>query len=355
MPAAEADRGGYPDAELNDVVAANLRALIAQNKITQKELADKLKITAASMTDYCKGRRLPNIEFLIGLKNLYGISIDEFLTGRFSPARASAQSAAGDVTGENLAVSRKYCGFYYVYYFDTSKYKGRDSLPPREALLYGVLIIYEERSASFGCTAVLGLHDRDAAAVLRRQLESLGKPSPIAEFIGSNYANNAYYGSFDLSQEHAFVSMSHANRDKALIIFHRVDSNKGAYTGGIGTINSVSKGRERMPVVQYIGISRYPLSLSVEEIHHCLLLGQPGFRVDDEADEMIRTLKTLYVTDGVPKQQLSEVQKAVVVKSVLERAVNKSLERNMFRYGKISERDDDDWYHSVKDASVADE
>ena len=66
--------------------------------------------------------------------------------------------SGGGVTGESLAVCRKYCGMYYVYYFDTSKYKGRDSLPPRDALLYGVLMIGEAQrgpdTAEFGCIAV---------------------------------------------------------------------------------------------------------------------------------------------------------------------------------------------------------
>ena len=122
--------------------------------------------------------------------------------------------------------------------------------------------------------------------------------------------------------------------------------------GGIGTINSVSKGRERAPVVQFMGVSRYPLSMSVEEIHHSLLLNYPNFKAEKETEEMIRNFKTLYVENEEARKEFSEYQKSIIVQSTLERYIKKSLERNMFRYGKISERDDDEWYHAIKAASI---
>ena len=69
---------------------------------------------------------------------------------------------------------------------------------------------------------------------------------------------------------------------------------------------------------------------------------------------MIRNFKALYVDTEDPGQGFSEYQKSVIVRSTLERFIRKSLERNMFRYGKISERDDDEWYHAIKAASVND-
>ena len=148
--------------------------------------------------------------------------------------------------------------------------------------------------------------------------------------------------------------MKHKNTDRMLLILHRVDNNKPNYIGGIGTVNSVSKGRERAPVIQFIGVSRFPLSISVEEIHHCLLLNYPNFKAENETEEMIRNFKALYVDAEGSGQNFSEYQKSIVVRSTLERYIKKSLERNMFRYGKISERDDDEWYHGIKSASIND-
>ena len=95
--------------------------------------------------------------------------------------------------------------------------------------------------------------------------------------------------------------------------------------------------------------------MSEEEIHHKLLLDYPTFEADPEmVDEMIMNFKALYADpNGAIYEQFSEYQKAVMVRSTLERFVKKSLERNMFRYGKISgATDDDQWYHAIKAVSL---
>lgn len=342
--------------DLGSIISSNLKRLIAQNKTTQKDLADKLGVAAASMTDYCKGRRVPNVEFFVSLKNLYDISIDDFLTKSINPPASTPPAKEPAIDRSMMTTYRKYCGIYFVYYFDTSKYKGRDTQPPKDSVLYGVLFIYENPSSlevpEFSCAAVLGINDREKVTLLKKTLDSLYEPSKVIDYIGSKYPNTAYYGDFELTQEHAFISMTHVNTDKALLIFHRVDNNKPNYTGGIGTINSVSKGRERTPVVQFMGVSRYPLAMSVEEIHHSLLLNYPNFKAESETEEMIQNFKALYVDAEVSRQGFSEYQKSIVVRSTLERYIKKSLERNMFRCGKISERDDDEWYHAIKTASI---
>lgn len=359
MTASQKNNSTVPDnQDLEKIISANLKRLIAQNGITQKDLAEQLGVAAASMTDYCKGRRIPNVEFFVSLKNLYDISIDDFLTKSINPSTRALPARETSIDSTLMATYRKYCGCYYVYYLDTGKYKGRDTQPPKDSVLYGVLYIYENPSSldvpEFSCAAVLGIKDRENAILIRKTIEDFRDSSEIVEQIGNKYPNTAYYGDFELSPEHAFISMRHAGTDRALLIFHRVDSNKADYTGGIGTVNSISKGRERAPVVQFMGISRYPLSMSIEEIHHSLLLNYPDIKIESEAEEMIRNFKALYVDSETSDQGFSEYQKSVVVRSTLERFIRKSLERNMFRYGKVSERDDDEWYHAIKVTSVTD-
>ena len=352
------EAAGAAKKEPEAVISANIRRLIAQNHITQKDLAEELGIAAASMSDYCKGRRIPNVEFFISLKDRYGISIDDFLTKPVLMPDTPAVSKETEEDSGLLTAYRKYCGSYFAYYFDTSKYRGRDTQEPAESLMYGVLLLYEKPSSRyapvFGSAAVLGVRDRKQVTIIKKTLDSLHGSSEILSYIGEHYPGTAYYGDFELTREHAFIRMSHADTDRAFLILHRVDNNKPDYTGGIGTVNSVSKGRERMPVVQFMGISRHPLAMSAEEIHHSLLLNYPEFQADAEADGMIRSFKDLYVSPEESVRDFSEYQKSIIVRSTLERYIKKNLERNVFRYGKISERDDDDWYHAIKATSLGD-
>ncbi len=343
--------------DLTEIFSENLKHLMDEKGITQKELADELGVAGATMTDYCNGRRLPKLEVLHALTTKYEITIDDILREGFSVSGISGYGRRTTISGDLLDTYRKHAGIYYVYYFDTSKYKGRDSEPPKDSVLFGILFIYETRYGTevseFGCAAVLGIKDREEVTLLKKTLEGFNDPANIINHIDNNYSSSAYYGDFELSQEHVFITLNHTNTDKALLILHRVENNKPIYTGGIGTVNSVSKGRERAPVVQFMGVSRYPLSMSIEEIHHSLLLNYPTFKAGEETEEMIQNLRTLFVAPEGSKQGFSEYDQTIVVRSSLERYIKKSLERNMFRYGKISERDDDEWYHAIKNASIS--
>lgn len=342
---------------LAKIISDNLKQLIEQNGTTQKDLATKVGVAEATMSDYCKGHRIPNAEFFVSLKKHYDISIDDFLTKSITPVASVLLVKENAMDDELLEAYQKYCGVYYVYYFDTRLFKGNDTQSPKDSVLFGVLFVYENPSSldvpEFSCAAVLGVRDREKVDLLKNDLEGFKDPSKVLEHIASDYPETAYYGDFELSREHVFISLSHANTDKALLIFHRVN-NKSSYSGGIGTVNSVSKGRERAPVVQFIGLSRKTLSMSAEEIQHSLLLDYPSFSAEDEAEEMVQTFKTLYAEPEQSQEGFSDYQKSIMVQSTLERFIKKSLERNMFRYGKISARDDDEWYHAIKGASTKD-
>ena len=341
--------------DIGDVIASNLRRLIAQNKMTQKEFAEKLDIPASSISDYCNNNHLPSVQFLVQLKNLYNISIDDFLTKSINPVTGKAMNTNYLMDPDVLATYRKYCGIYFVYYLDTGRYKGRDTQLPKDSVTFGILYIYENPTSlsvpEFSCAAVLGLESREESAYVKRTLETRGDAEKIIEYIDAKYPGTVYHGDLEMSPDHVFVTMKHANTDKALLIIHRVDNNKRDYIGGIGTVNSISKGRERAPVVQFMGISRYSLSMSVEEIHHNLLLNYPIFSAENEAEELIKSFKALYIDDNETSTGISDYQKSIVIRSTLERYIRKSLESNMFRYGKISERDDDDWYQAIKNSS----
>ncbi len=342
--------------ELCSVIAENLKTLIRENGLTQKRLAEQIGVAPATMNDYCSGKRVPQATFLVALRKLYGIDINDFLTSDiYTPG--SSMEDQGDAVSEALKdVYEKYCGCYYVYYMDTSKFKGRDTLSPAMSLLYGILYIYKEPSSLGGtryrCASVLGFRSVGEAKNLMAAISPGSvQPGEVLKKIGSGYADKAYYGSFELSQEHAFINLRHAGMDRALAVLHRIDNNKTSYAGGIATINSISKGRERMPVIQFFGMSRQNIEMSAEEIQHALLLNYPNVSVEDETDEILRVFRTLYLNHEDSHGSFSQEQKRAVIRSTLERAVRKNLERNAFRYAKISEGDDDDWYHMIKNSA----
>lgn len=350
---------GQLTTNLTEPTSINLQKLLSQHNMTQKDLADKIGISGAAINDYFNGKRLPNVAILLALKNLFNISIDDFLTKSINPDNyITTKQEPSEIDKAEYNTYQKYCGSYFTYYFDTSNYKGRDNNSPSQALRFGLLYIYENvgtlYKSTYSCIAVLGLDNCDTAAEIKDKIDNYEDASKVVDFIGNHYQKAMYHGDFELSQQHAFLSMTHNNKDKALAIFYRIESNKPRFTGGIGTINSVSKGREAMPTIQFMGISRKQISLSDEEIHHNLLLHYPSFQATDEAEQMVRLFKNLYLNPNPEDDGLTDLQKVITIKANLERYIRRSLERNMFRYGKISNRDDDEWYHLLKEVAKDD-
>ena len=339
-----------------EIVPSNLKRLIVQNKTSQKRLAREMNITESAMSGYCKGKSMPGVEFFVKLKELYGISIDDFLTKYVTPSSISQP----DYSQNNTLTEtyRKYCGSYYVYYLNTGRHKSKEDSAPANSIIYGVLYIYENPSAlgipEFSCAAILGIKKREEAQLIKDTLDRFTVPADSINYLEKDYGDNAYYGSFDITNDHAFINMGDGIADKALLILHHPKILKKEYIGGLCTINSVSKGRKKDPVIQFMGLSRYPLSFSAEEIHHSLLLDHPSLTAEDDTEVLIETVKRLYCIEDEKSSSLSERQKSIIVRSNLEMFIQKSLEANIFRCGKISGDDDDDWYHIIK-SSIAQE
>lgn len=341
--------------EVCAIIATNLRILIREMGITQRRLADQVGVATATMNDYCSGRRAPQAPFFVELRKLYGIDINEFLTSTIHLPPSAREIAADSPTESLRAVYGKYCGLYYVYYLDTSRFKGRDTLSPAMSLLHGILYIYEEPSSvgglRYSCAAVLGIPEQAEADQLMQEFRADETPAGILEKIDTGYSSMAYYGNFEMGQEHAFLNLRHAGTDRALAILHRVDSNKDKYLGGIAAINSISKGRERMPVLQFLGISRYRLCISAEDIQHALLLSYPIVDVQEEVEEVLRIHRVLFIDNDDARNSFTPEQKKAVIQSTVERAVRRNLINNAFRYAKISGEDDDIWYHLIKSSA----
>lgn len=54
--------------------------LMRQEGLSQKDLAEKINVTEASMSRYIKGERIPRIDVLVKLANVFNVSI-EYLQG----------------------------------------------------------------------------------------------------------------------------------------------------------------------------------------------------------------------------------------------------------------------------------
>ena len=156
-----------------------------------------------------------------------------------------------------------------------------------------------------------------------------------------------YEGSFVCSNTQLFVYLvNHEKNDRSLMIFNNPPSIK-EYIGGIGTVNSVSRGREHMPCIQHALLTRNILSIPDGEIYNLLAIGAPDINLDVETEELIKLFKTLY-SDNDFANTLTEDNKKLLIKDSLSNMMSESLEANTFRFSKISSIDDDRYYRIIK-------
>ncbi len=66
--------------ELEQIVSTNLTALRKKREWTQAELADKINYSDTSVSKWERGEALPDLKVLTKLAELYGVTIDYFLT-----------------------------------------------------------------------------------------------------------------------------------------------------------------------------------------------------------------------------------------------------------------------------------
>ena len=129
-----------------------------------------------------------------------------------------------------------------------------------------------------------------------------------------------------------------------MIILNNPPSNK-TYVGGLGTVNSISRGREHMPCVQYILISRYVLKIPDGQIYNLLALGMADVNVKTESEQLYKLFQNL----SLNAENLTEYQKLKIFEDSLSNILLDLVDANMFRFAKVSGMEDDTYYSIIRE------
>ena len=346
--------------EANKNLVRNLNYIkILLNVRTDRELAERIGVSPATITGIRNDGNIPTLfPFFQGIMNMTGFTLEELLNKELS---SHGMKVDVDYTPEEEEMSR-YQGLYFVYYFRTSAFKGRETKDDANALEYGLLGIYSDANTKqVKCRAVMGLNRKEAEARYDRCMEARGNgvkpkknfPSILADFTREGLI---YEGEIKLTHGHIFITCSSGIKDILSMIIHRPDSRKQRYIGGLGAAVSVSKGRDSCPCVQFVGMSRYKITASSEEIAKHIELGYPSIKPGDELDQVLDQISVMLrdelehtMTDNSHREtDLTERNRRYIISAHITTLISRIVERNLFRVVKVSATDDDDWYHFVK-------
>ena len=111
--------------------------------------------------------------------------------------------------------------------------------------------------------------------------------------------------------------------------------------------------------MQLIALSRDSAYLSDEQIKSRLRFAPPNVSVKSamESSEILRLAELIYKKDSSSQEQsaysiFSTQNIKVLVNSYLESLIVNHLENNQLWFGRVSNNDDDDWYHMLKDSEA---
>lgn len=359
------DEKKYDIATVLEKISGNLKRLLEQNNLNQKQFSEKIGISESTLSGYMKGSKSPGISFLISLKQLFpDISLEQFLFDEIEEQQTT------NIPEDNLIPRtdyRKYKGSFYLFYLDTSnKTRSRteknvhETIDLKNGLIYVSTKPTASNTAAVRCIAVLGIKKRDEAQRIKNDIDLLDDYDRVYSYLKEIMPQSIYIGWLDISQMHIFISLNRVSdgKDTALILLHRASINREQYSGGLGTINSISTGRVSDPVVQLIALSKNYPYISDEEIKSQLWFSAPevSVRGQSETKEILKLAEAINRSevdeDSTPYNLFNEQNKKMLLQSYLEYLITKNIENNRLWFGRVSSTADDEWYHLLKESET---
>ena len=319
----------------------NLRALSEIH--SQKKIAEETGVSPASINNYLNKNSDPSASFLLKLKHAYNISIDEFLTSQ----------VVLEEKKETLRENNRFVGEYALYYYDTNVYKGRVHRSTN-ILRYGILSVFNQSKDESGQKVYACFFDsRKDMEETFKYLSTLTDEKKKIAFYSEQEMK--YTGVLETSAAQVFVLLKNkTDEDHCLIILNNPPSNN-KYIGGLGTVNSVARGREKMPCVQYIIVSEKLFKIPDGELYQRLSLGISEVNVQNETNQLITLFKNLYIEDQNNPNGLNDFQKQRIIGDSLEHMLEDMIDANMFRFAKVSNNEDDRFFRMIRDDSYGEE
>lgn len=309
---------------------------ILADKYTQKYIAERTGFSQSSINNYLSKSSEPSIQFMIALKNAFGICIDDFL---FSEIDAS----------EDVSYDR-YIGNYIVYYYNNSSYKGEVHTNLTNTLNYGIVSIMKENSVDKN-VVVYGSFMKEKAEAIK-MLKSINALDSGMDIVDAyKLAENCYKGTLKTTDQSIFIDLYNKyNGDQCYLIFNNPPT-KNKYIGGVGTVNTVARGREHNPCVQFIVMSKIVIDVPDGEMYEALKFDNINVNLDYAIKDLIDLFKRMFVDENDIANNLTENQKTAIIQNKLEYHFREIMEANVFRFAKISNREDDVIYKLIRESA----
>lgn len=343
--------------ETNDILTIaqnNIRLFLSSPKINQAELSRELDINASQISKMKSDKYAfsPNFRLLYHLETKYHLSVQVLTSHIFTEEEMNTYiEAADNPSSKPQKISHeldKYVNNYYAFYF----FNGEDlssGTMLEQALDYGLISVFKSNVSfrqELTVRAIMGIRNRNLIQSYKEKFDSM-TPQQIADFCNNQIdIKHRYTGKLSLALENnGYISINlYHDCDTAQIILPRPHLfSRGAYLGGLGTLNSISK-RKFQPCLQCIALSSTDISsVSPEEIAQHLYMKPDNYTasgtysLSDFIDSLYKNQSKYLNPEYIPG----------IVDAAIKSHIEKTIFSSQFRYFQIKE-EDRSWYNLIK-------
>ena len=355
-----------------DTLKENLQKLMDALDWKQHDLANALQVGQSAVSGYLsrQNNAIPDLKKLMKLlenseiKEL-SITLDDLIYNN----DIKLQKKKIRVRSENDGVG-KILGQYYAYFYNQTSFSSDGNRKMR----YGVFQLYEnntlnEEKTEYRVLARFFKNEESdkhgyGAADFFEKLQSLTKTDNvylddmkrIKELFRSGTAGDeSYEGAALVSSNAIFLHIiSQYYSDDAHIILprptKRVDT---PYLGGLGLMNSVTRGENKLPACQKIILSRMPLDVTEERIGTILQQHGNRFQLNrhnmlHQADIVLKLFDHL-LGESSDCPWLEEDDKYLIVENRLNALINDYIKNQIDSVTYVTVDDDKEVYRLIQD------
>jgi|GEM_PF-4139697 len=330
-------------------IVQNVKNILGYENFNQKAFAQEANISASSISKIKNGKNAPSLHLLLYLGQKYQLTIDTLKDHVLTPDELVAyldEEKHAHKHERELEELNKYTGNYFACYFFNGDSSNREPTL-EDALDYGLICMHPGRKPAeneLEVHAIMGIQDRAKIRAMKLELDR-AEPNDWQEYFASHTNDKHYYqGKLLLSPDTpkcTLLDLHHYN-DYAQILFVRPSlAHRHAYLGGIGTLNSLSKGTS-IPCIQSIAIAKVDMDLvSSEEIAEHLFLSSPVAHTL-KVHSMFNFIDKLYRDMSLEPDHLS-----VIIESYIQRNLEALAQEQQFKFYQADLKDTE-WYNLLK-------
>lgn len=326
-------------------VSGNLHALIDASGLSQREFSEITGIAPATLSGYLKDDsehfKIPPVSYIVNLcrhERFRGFNLD---VGDFINRRLTFVSGAGAVD-DSIPGRDSYTGCYYSYFYKFPNAGPQATPDLTRKLRLGVILVFDDPGSRdepgrLGVMARFFDSDshRDEARALKDKITSMLRDHSMTEVRSlmrtASGESECYTGSMTFADKHFFLSLEcRALGDHALMIFNLPTKPPyKTYIGGLGCVNSISRGNQRLPVAQRVILTRCSLDCPDSAIARELRLATVPLRLDQEGTDLVELIRSMYDTSpGNVFNTIPNSDRMAIVSHRLANLVEQYIDRN---------------------------